>query len=501
MKEFGKKLVGVVCVAAVSSAVSIGIYSWMSGTPVTSLIQHEQQDDFASPVSFTSNTPTTRSIETDFTKAAESTVSGVVHIKSTVMRNQSSSSGSLGDPFFDLFFGNRGGTPRTPQPQVGSGSGVIISDDGYIVTNNHVIDKSDMVEVTLADNRTFNATIVGTDPTTDLALLKIEAEGLQAVKFGDSDQLKVGEWVLAVGNPFQLNSTVTAGIVSAKARSIGIINNQRTMGIESFIQTDAAVNPGNSGGALVNTNGELVGINTAIFSETGNFAGYSFAVPSSIVSKVITDLKQYGTVQRAILGVVIQDITADLAKEKNIDIQEGVYIADISDRSAALEAGIEKGDVITSINNVKVKSGAALQEQVSRYRPGDKIQVELTRGKEHKKLSVTLKNQQGNTKITTSKSLDMLGAAFKKLDTKELRELGIRHGVQVTGIKEGEFKEAGIRDGFVIMRINDTNITSPNDVETIFNTIMKGNATDKVMFIVGVYPNGKTGYFAVDLSE
>ncbi len=500
MKDFGKKLLSVVCVAAISSAVSIGVYTWASGTSVTSLIEHEQERQFATPVAFT-NTVAARAVETDFTKAAESTVSGVVHIKSTVMRNQSSSSNSMGDPFFDLFFGNRGGSSRTPQPKVGAGSGVIISDDGYIVTNNHVIDGADMVEVTLSDNRNFNATVVGTDPTTDLALLKVEAEGLHAVKFGDSDQLKVGEWVLAVGNPFQLNSTVTAGIVSAKARSIGIINNQRTMGIESFIQTDAAVNPRNSGGAMVKTTGELVGINTANFSETGNFAGYSFAVPSSIVSKVITDLKQYGAVQRAILGVVIQDITADLAKEKNIEVQEGVYIADVSDRSAALEAGIEKGDVITSINSVKVRNGAALQEQVSRYRPGDKIQVEIMRNGKPQKLSVTLKNQQGNTKITTSKSIETLGAAFKNLDAKQLREIGIRHGVQVTGIKEGEFKEAGIRDGFVIMRINDTNVTNPNDVENIFNAIMKGNTTDKVMFIVGVYPNGKTGYYAVDLSE
>ncbi len=497
MKEFGKKLLAVASVAAVSSALTIGAYSWLAGQGKFSFVEDEKGETYAQPVGQFVSTHS-QAIETDFTKAAESTLNGVVHIKSTVMSQQQQS--MTGDPFFDLFFGHQGGNVQ-PKPQIGSGSGVIISSDGYIVTNNHVIDQSDKVEVTLYDNRSFNATIVGTDPTTDLALLKIDATDLPIVKFGDSDKLKVGEWVLAVGNPFQLNSTVTAGIVSAKARSIGILSNQRTMGIESFIQTDAAVNPGNSGGALVNTNGELVGINTAIFSQTGNFTGYSFAIPSSIASKVITDLKQYGAVQRAVLGIIIEDINTDMAKENDIDVQDGVYIREVNDRSAALEAGIESGDIITAINNVKVKNSAALQEQVSRYRPGDKIKVDVVRNKGNKSFNVTLKNQQGNTQITKARSIEVLGAAFKNVKAETKQQLGIRGGVQVDGVTKGKFQEAGIRDGFIIMRINNQAVSKPADVEQAFNAIMKGNGSDKAMFIAGLYPNGKTGYYAVDLNE
>ena len=315
-------------------------------------------------------------MDSDFTKAAEATVNAVVHIKSTTLTTQRSKNQSL----FDEFFGGRGGSGNIQQPKVGYGSGVIISEDGYIVTNNHVIDDSDEIEITLNDNRQYKAVLVGTDPSTDIALLKVdpEKETLPTVKIGDSDELKVGEWVLAVGNPFMLNSTVTAGIVSAKARSIGIIGSQK-LGIESFIQTDAAVNPGNSGGALVNIRGELIGINTAIFSQTGNYAGYSFAVPTSIVSKIVTDIKQYGTVQRAVLGVTIQDVNSEMAKEKNLKLNEGVYVADIADKGAAALGGIEKGDVIIAINGVNVKSVAQLQEQVSRYRPGDKIPDSVSR--------------------------------------------------------------------------------------------------------------------------
>lgn len=497
MKDFGKKLISFALVAVVSAGVSVGMYSYLNHSDSFKFNQNDGKDGYAKPVSF-STIATGRAIETDFTAAAENTVNAVVGVKSTVTRNQSQN--MTGDPFFDLFFGNQGGN-RQPKPQVGMGSGVIISSDGYIVTNNHVVENSDQIEITLNDNRTFNAKVVGADPSTDLALLKIDATDLPIVKFGDSDQLKVGEWVLAVGNPFQLNSTVTAGIVSAKARSIGILSNRRTMGIESFIQTDAAVNPGNSGGALVNTNGELIGINTAIFSETGNFAGYSFAVPSSIVSKVITDLKQYGTVQRALLGVSIRDINAQLAKEKSLNVQHGAYVEDVNERSAALEAGIEKGDIITGINNIDIKSVAALQEQVSRYRPGDKIKVTILRGKQNKDLSVTLKNYQGTTEITKAVGTETLGAAFKELKTGVKQQLGIRNGVQVDGITKGKFQQAGIRNGFIIMRINDTTITSPSDIEKIFNSIMKGNSNEKAMFIAGIYPNGKTGYYAVDLSE
>ena len=435
-----------------------------------------------------------QAIETDFTKAAEEVVHAVVHIKSTKMPDQQTRN-FYGNPFFDQFFGGQG---YSQQPRIGMGSGVIITKEAYIVTNNHVIKESDELEVTLNDNRTFNAKVIGTDEATDLALLKIEAEDLPIVKMGDSDKLKVGEWVLAVGNPFQLNSTVTAGIVSAKARNVGMSGN---MGIESYIQTDAAVNPGNSGGALVNTKGELVGINTALISETGNYAGCSFAVPSSIVAKVVSDIKQYGNVQRAILGVRISDINEALAKEKNLTTKEGVYIGVVEERGAAMDAGLEEGDVIVGINGVKIKNTGVLQEQISRYRPGDKITVEYIRDGKSNKKEITLRNYKGNTEIIKGTGIEILGAAFKELSDSERREYGLRSGVQVDGIKDGKFREAGIRNGFIILRINDNSVSSAKDVERIYDNIMKRQSAEKVMFIAGIYPNGKTGYYAVNLTD
>ncbi|MCH5329129.1 MAG: Do family serine endopeptidase [Coprobacter sp.] len=501
MKDYGKKLFSFALVALVSSGVSVGAFAFLNSSQFNKNNKDiEHTSEFARPAGYML-TSHAAAIETDFTKAAESTVNAVVSIKSTTHAKQQQS--MMQDPFFEFFFGQRGGSIQ-PQPRVGMGSGVIISTDGYIVTNNHVIEGADILEVTLNDKRAFNAKVIGTDPSTDLALLKIEATDLPIIPFGDSDKLQVGEWVLAVGNPFQLTSTVTAGIVSAKARSLGIIsNNSRTgtMGLESFIQTDAAVNPGNSGGALVNTNGELVGINTAIYSETGAYSGYSFAIPTSIVSKVITDLKQYGTVQRAVLGIAIRDINSELAKEKDIEVQDGAYVEEVNDRSAAMEAGIKKGDIIKAINGVNVKNVAGLQEQVNRYRPGDKIKVTVVQGKQSKELTVTLKNIQGNTSVSKAVGIDSLGAAFKELKEKTRQELNIRNGVQVDGIKAGKFQEAGIRNGFIILRINNSLVTSVSDVEDIFNSIMKSNSSDKVMFITGLYPNGKTGYYAVDLSE
>lgn len=502
MENYRRKLIGFILVAIVSSGISIGVYSLLNNTGFASTKNNTETDSgFARPVGYaiTSHSP---AIDTDFTKAAESTVNAVVSIKSTsTSKNQYPNMQQ--DPFFEFFFGQRGGGNMKPQPRIGMGSGVIISSDGYIVTNNHVIDGADELEVTLNDNRTFNAKLIGADPYSDLALIKIDAKDLPTIVFGDSDKLKIGEWVLAVGNPFQLTSTVTAGIVSAKARSLGMGQGQRggRLGIESFIQTDAAVNPGNSGGALVNTNGELVGINTAIYSETGNYAGYSFAIPTSIVSKVITDLKQYGTVQRAYLGVSIIDINSETAKQFGIDAQEGVYIPEVEDRGGAMEAGIKKGDIIIAINDIKVKNAAALQEQLSRYRPGDKIKVTVIRGKEHKNFSVVLKNRQGNTSITKAVNISSLGAAFKELSDKTRKELNIRYGVQVDGIKEGKIQKSGIRNGFIILRINNNPVTSVSDVEKIFNSIVRSDSADKVMFITGIYPNGKNGYYAVDLND
>ena len=489
-----KKVFSFILVALISSAVSIGTFMWLNNNEPNHYSSAPEPTVKANawPAAFAP--ASSQAIETDFTKAAEEVVHAVVHIKSTKMPDQQTRN-FYGNPFFDQFFGGQG---YSQQPRIGMGSGVIITKDGYIVTNNHVIKESDELEVTLNDNRTFNAKVIGTDEATDLALLKIEAEDLPIVKMGDSDKLKVGEWVLAVGNPFQLNSTVTAGIVSAKARNVGMSGN---MGIESYIQTDAAVNPGNSGGALVNTKGELVGINTALISETGNYAGCSYVVPSSIVAKVVSDIKQYGNVQRAILGVRISDINEALAKEKNLTTKEGVYIGVVEERGAAMDAGLEEGDVIVGINGVKIKNTGVLQEQISRYRPGDKITVEYIRDGKSNKKEITLRNYKGNTEIIKGTGIEILGAAFKELSDSERREYGLRSGVQVDGIKDGKFREAGIRNGFIILRINDNSVSSAKDVEKIYDNIMKRQSAEKVMFIAGIYPNGKTGYYAVNLTD
>lgn len=449
-------------------------------------------------------------VENDFTKAAESTINGVVSIKSfATPRAAQSPYQGYSDPFFEFFFGS----PRQQQPRqqqqpqqqqpLGLGSGVIISPDGYIVTNNHVIDGAEKLEITLNDNRTFNATVIGADPSTDLALIKIEAENLPVIPFGDSDALKVGEWVLAVGNPFGFTSTVTTGIVSAKARSISSATNSRRMGIESYIQTDAAVNPGNSGGALVNLAGELVGINTAIYSQTGNYAGYSFAIPTSIVTKIMTDIKQYGTVQRAVLGIAYQELTPELRKEHDITIvNDGLYVGEVSDRSAAMTAGIKPGDVIIALDGVETHNGAQLMEQINRYRPGDKVKITYVRANKKHTVEATLFNNQGSTGLIQAANVMNLGCAFKKLSDETKRDLKISAGVQVTGLKDGRFKDAGIKDGFVILDINNARVNSTEDVEKVYNSIMKSSDEyDKVMFITGIYPTGRKMYYAVDLAD
>ena len=353
------------------------------------------------------------------------------------------------------------------------------------------------------DNRKFPAKIIGADPTTDIALIKIEATDLPTIPFGDSEKLKVGEWVLAVGNPFNLTSTVTAGIVSAKSRgNIGAGGKDRSK-IESFIQTDAAVNPGNSGGALVNTKGELVGINTAIYSETGNFAGYSFAVPISIAGKVANDLKQFGTVQRAVLGVLIQDpqYVPDAEKEK-VKVFEGAYVGGFAERSSAKEAGIEKGDVIVAVNGVKIKSSSALQEQISKYRPGDKVELTINRNGSTKKFTVELRNAQGSTKVVKGgDSAEVMGAAFKALNDEQKRKLGVSYGIEVTGLTSGKLKDAGIKKGFIIMIVNNQKISAPEDLEKIVESILQGRTEDQGLFIKGFYPNGRTKYYAIDLAE
>lgn len=451
-------------------------------------------------------------VETDFTVAAEKSINAVVSVKpyATPKVQQQSSNGFFMDPF-EFFFGpNNGGSQRRQQQQqqdlkpqqLGLGSGVIIGSEGYIVTNNHVISGAEKVEVTLNDNRTFNAKILGSDATSDLALLKIEASDLPTIPFGDSDAMKVGEWVLAVGNPFGFTSTVTAGIVSAKARSISQATHGRNIGIESFIQTDAAVNPGNSGGALVNTKGELVGINTAIYSQTGNYAGYSFAIPSALVKKIVEDIKNYGTVQRAVLGISYTELTAETAEEKKITAtNEGIYVAKVNDRSAAMEAGIKEGDVIVKINGNDVKNSGQMMEQMNKLRPGDVATFTYIRDNKTYNTKVTLKNNQGSTKVTKASDALDLGCTFKKLSDEKKKELQIRTGVEVAGLKAGKMKNAGIKDGFIITDINNMPVSSQEDVENIYDSIMRDNESDKVMFVTGIYPTGSKKYYAVDLAD
>ena len=462
-------------------------------------VDHESFSFDRVPASYANFKNAAKAGETDFTVAAELTVNAVVHVKvkSEVMQSR----GFGDDSIFEYFFGPQFRQPQRPQLREGAGSGVIISADGYIVTNNHVIDNSKEIEVVLNDKRNYTAKVVGADPNTDIALLKIEESNLPFIVFGNSDSLKVGEWVLAVGNPFNLTSTVTAGIVSAKARNINILD--AAMKIESFIQTDAAVNPGNSGGALVNTHGELIGINTAIASQTGTYAGYAFAVPSAIVQKVVADLHQYGVVQRAVLGVEIRDIDGELAKEKKIKTYAGAYVANVLENSAAEIAGVKSGDIITNVNGVEVKSVAQLQEQVGRYRPGDKVSINIIRNDKKQTLNVELKNRQGGVGLVSSDvDIDVLGAAFKEVSDNIKEKFGVDYGVEVKSVSSrGKFNAVGIKSGYVILKINNMRMNSEKDIEMIMKSVMDNNDKNKVLWISGFYPNGKTAYYAVDLNE
>lgn len=462
------------------------------------------------------NAPSSRIItQDDFTRTAQPTVNGVVSVKSyatpRAQRQMQSGSDFFSDPFFDFFFGSPYGqqTPRrqqTPreepkQRQIGLGSGVIISKDGYIVTNNHVVDGAERLEVTLNDNRNFNATVVGTDATTDLALIKIDAPDLHVIPMGDSEKLKVGEWVLAVGNPFGFTSTVTAGIVSAKARNISATTGTRSTGIESYIQTDAAVNQGNSGGALVNLAGQLVGINTAIYSQNGAYVGCSFAIPTSIVQKVISDIRQYGAVQRAYLGITFSEVTPELVKEKKIQgTTSGIYVQSVEDRSAARRAGLQEGDVITALAEHPTLSTAQMQEAMAKCSPGDTVTITYYRdGKKHS-AQVTLRNNQGDTTLTRAGSVTDLGCIFAKADKDTREQLEISHGVQVSELSDGPVKDAGIRQGFIILSVNGNDVSTPEDIERIYDNIIKTDA-DKVLFIKGVYPTGKQAFYAVPLGQ
>jgi len=454
-------------------------------SPVASTSTLEQ-----SPITKVYNPMVPPESDMDFTYAAENTINTVVHITSEY--NASASNTNYYDPFRDFF-----GGPRSQGPATSSGSGVVISDDGYIITNNHVIEDAEKLTVTLHNKQVYTATVIGTDPSTDLALIKVEAEGLPFIKYGNSQVVKVGEWVLAVGNPFNLNSTVTAGIVSAKGRNINLLEydpENEVYPLESFIQTDAAVNPGNSGGALINTNGELIGINTAIASRTGSYAGYSFAIPVNIVQKVSTDLLEFGTVQRAFIGVSIRDLNQELAEQLNVTDINGVYVSELTQEGAAETAGIEPGDIIRQVGKVRVNNVPELQEQVARYRPGDKITVVLTRDGRSSTKEVVLRNKDGNTdlierSVEETKVTTALGASFAEVGSTEMKSLGIEGGVKVTKITGGKLRSSGIREGFIITKIDKTNVNSSDQLIDILE-----NKTGGVL-IEGVYPNGMKAYY------
>ena len=488
MEKYSKYLV--VAMSALAFAFSTGTLIKVNATPATSAAVPAQ------PV--------------DLTYAAEKSLPSVVHILST--KNSKVQTVEVqSDPFSDFFsdpfgfFGNPQGnggkqkrSVRTPKQQ-GSGSGVIISADGYIVTNNHVVADADELTVTLNDNKEYSARIIGTDKTTDLALIKIDGKNLPAITIANSEDIKVGEWVLAVGNPFNLTNTVTAGIVSAKGRSL------YQNGVESFIQTDAAINPGNSGGALVNTRGELIGINAMLYSQTGSFSGYGFAIPTSIMNKVVDDLKKYGTVQRAVIGIQGSDVKnyvdgqKDQGKDVDLGTMEGIYVAKVSEESAAEEAGLKEGDVITAIDGKDVNKMADLQEYLAKKRPGDKVTITYMRDKKKASKNVTLKNEQGNTQVVKKADLDVLGGNFRTITDDQKKQLGIGYGLEVLKVNAGKLKNAGITKGFIIQRVNDNAIKTIDDLQ---NAVKEASTSkDPVLYIQGIYPTGKKAYFAVPLEE
>lgn len=483
MKKNTVIIAAVALLAAATGAVTSGI--------VTHLNQNNTTTRVIERVESTPNVYTSVATEQsypDLTYAAEKAVKAVVSIEVT---KKLSSQRNM-DPFF-FFFGMPEGMGGERETQAG-GSGVIISSDGYVVTNNHVIEGASTVKVKLADGRVFDGKVIGSDPSTDVALLKIEAKELPTLSFGSSDDLRLGEWVLAIGYPMGLQSTVTAGIVSAKARSLGAIDNR--YGIESFIQTDAAVNPGNSGGALVNARGELIGINTIIKTSTGSYVGYSFAVPETIVRKVVVDLKESGVVQRAVLGVsfvaIDQRFVDEMGEETGIKKIGGVYVASVVEDGSAAKAGIRKGDVIRSIDGVEINDSATLLEQIGKRRPGDKIKVEIERNGKSHSLSVTLQNKTGETKLLSRDDVDvlsLLGGNFQTASSKLCKELDIRGGVQVTKISNGGLMQrARIKEGFVITHINDKAITSVDDLDRL---------SDKIRSIDGVYPTGRAASYMI----
>lgn len=475
-----KRFSALVAAAVLGSLLTLGAYQYffkpeqpvtvqyLSGTPISRIALTKDESGNTVPL--------------DFTAVAEKVTPAVVHIKSTQKGNTSQP--KYNDPFRD-FFG-----PRNYGPSQSSGSGVIVNGSGYIVTNNHVVQDADVVEVTLFDNRTFKAEVIGTDPDTDLAVVKINQSNLPYLSFVDSDQSKVGEWVLAVGNPFNLNSTVTAGIISAKGRNIDIINRNNGEGntaIESFIQTDAAINPGNSGGALVNMSGGLLGINTAIASPTGAYSGYGFAVPSNIVSKIVEDLIKYGTVQRGWLGVTITSVNSQLVKQYDLEVSEGALINGFAEKSSAKEAGLKEYDVVIKIDNASIKTSAALIEMVGRHRPGDRLMITVNRKGKELTIPVVLKNREGDVSVVKPEDKPVyasLGVVLEDLDSKILKQLELTNGVRVKSLGNGKLsKYTDIREGFIITKVNDIPVKSVNE----FNEIIKKKKPGELVILTGTY--------------
>ncbi|WP_315447364.1 Do family serine endopeptidase [Segatella salivae] len=492
MKMFSKYVLGAMCVGAF--ALSTGAFIKVNASPAIEAVPSGQ------PI--------------DLTYAAEKALPAVVHIK-YVQNSKVQTVDVQEDPFSDFFgpfgfFGNpdqgNGRQKRrvqTPKKEA-TGSGVIISPDGYIVTNNHVVNGADELTVTLNDNREYSARIIGTDPNTDLALIKVNGKNLPTLPIGDSDNLKVGEWVLAVGNPYNLSSTVTAGIVSAKARSMGGEGSNGPQ-ISSFIQTDAAINPGNSGGALVNAKGELVGINAMLYSQTGSYSGYGFAIPTTIMVKVVDDLKKYGTVQRAVLGIrggdVLNYINAQKEEKKDVDLgtNEGVYVAEVTEGSSAAAAGIVKGDVITEADGKKITKMSELQEFLSKKRPGEKVTLTYLHNKSKHSKTVTLKNSQGNTKVIKTADLDVLGASFRPVTEQQKKEFDLTFGLEVTKVEKGAIKSGGIEQGFIMLYANDTPLKSLSDLQELVKSA--STSQDPVLIIKGIWPSGKRDYKVVKVSE
>lgn len=487
MKKFGTLFL----VACLGGAFALGAYKLVENKyNQGASLEEKQQVYFANnPYNITSSTG-----DLDFTQAAAAVTPAVVHIKTTYTGGMSQGQGI--DPFEDMFrdfFGNR---RRQQGPAMASGSGVILSEDGYIVTNNHVVDNADKIEVILNDKRSFQAKVIGRDSNTDLALIKVSAKGLPIVKMGNSDNVRVGEWVLAVGNPFNLTSTVTAGIVSAKGRSIGILGDgqdpaiSKSRPIEAFIQTDAAINRGNSGGALVNTKGELIGINAAIASQTGNYEGYGFAIPINLAKKVMDDFQKFGSVQRGFLGVTIGEVNAEYAEKKGLKSTRGVYIATVLDGGAADQAGLKEGDVIVKIGDVEVNASSELQEQIGRHRPGDKVPVTYLRNGVEKTINVTLKGDEGLKTAANSKSAEeifnKLGASFAPVGETTKKKYGINTGLIVAEVRRGGlFDEVGLPKGTIIISMNGKPLAKVDDIDEAL-----ANRRNDMLQINGIGPDG-----------